>query len=372
MSDTKVAQVSEIARYEDGTMIHCALARGHNNGLDEQGVNHKEIYETRRDNGELPFITDEINVTPVVEHTRDGVRIHSHWRSRAEDVERFINGDNGGEGKAHKLAKQACLELIDEGKIGRIVRTELPKGFSLGGRKDELKIVIGDMTYFADVGAWDARFPDAPVVFEVTNTSGQKAKRLKAMSDARIRVYEIVIGPKVRDAARKGIEINVQFFRNMILSSKFRLRNGASTDCALTEYIKVQEAKEQAERKRAFKQARDLLVSERNIHRRQDQIQSFKDDLDKMPDYQPQVQPVSPPDEGKIKDAIEYVRRVGHDVAANQICYKLLRLRGRDAYEFRNDTATDAAYEEIKKMSPVRAIHINNAAKLYGALLAHD
>lgn len=353
MHDVKVAVVSEIARYDDGKTVHCALARGHNNGIDEHGVNHQELFEDRRDKGELPFITKGIQVTPVVGHVRDGVSIPSHWRSKAEDIEKFIlgGGEAGGEGEAHRLAKQACLNLIEQGKIRSIIRGELPSGFHLGGQAPEVSIKVDDDIYFADVGAWDARFPDTPVVFEITNTSGQKAKRLKAMSDVGIRVYEIVIGPKVRSAARNGVEINVGFFESMMLKSKFRLRNGVSTDCALTRYIRIKEAEQEA-----------LMLSE-----------DIPEPAPPKPATLPQfkTEPVKPkPD--VVTPAVQYVRKFGADVSANHMLSKIRSMRGREVHDYYVSEATHAAYVEIKNMSKVRAIHIDHAVDYYARLSAHD
>lgn len=364
MADVKVAGVSEIAQYADGKTVHCALARGHNNGLDEAGVNHQEIFEQRRDEGELPFITQGIRVTPVVEHSRDGVKIDSHWRSKPEDIEMFITGGEGGEGAAHRMAKQACLELIAEGSIRRIIRGGLPQGFSPDGYKTELSIQVGDDTYFADVAAWDDRFPDVPIVFEITDTSGQKAKRLKAMSDQGIRVYEIVIGPKVRTAARNGVEINVGFFRSIMLKSNFRLRNGASTNCALTHYIRVKEA-EQA----ALWREQEALRSEQVVSQQQDSAIR----LSKSSPAKPAVKPAPVvPKKDRITPAVEYVRKNGADVSANRMLDKIRSLRGKSVFDYCSDEAAYAAYNEIRNMSPIRAIHIDQAREYYGVLLAHD
>jgi len=345
MDDVKVADVREIAQYDDGTTVHCGLAKGHNNGLDEEGFNHQYLYEDRMSKGELPFITRGIRVRPVVGHQRDGVNIPSYWRSDPGDIDRFLDGSGLGEGEAHKMAKQACFELISESKIHRIVRGDLPKGFYLGGQKQELNVQVGGETYFADVGAWDDRFPNAPIVFEVTNSSGQKADRLKAMSDAGIRVYEILIGAKVRKAVQDGIKIDVGFFRSMMLKSRFRLRNGASTDCTLTKYIMVKEAEE------AAKERHLRAKSERHVEA-------------KLPEVDESV--------SKSARSIEYVRRVGPHVAADRL---LDRIRSADTSGVRAFSRTPeyrAAVYEIENMDDpegkVRAIHIRNAVQYYGRL----
>jgi len=76
----------------------------------------------------------------------------------------------------------------------------------------------------------------------------------------------------------------------------------------------------------------------------------------------------------QIKDphrsAIDYVNRVGLDVAANRILRRILKLRGDEVYRFFNEARTNAAFKEIEKLSRVRAIHIENAVRLYGRLSA--
>lgn len=358
MDDYRVANVSEIARYADGTTVHCGLAKGHNNGLHEDGSNHQYLYEQRLEKGELPFITQGIHVRPVVGHKRDGVDIPSYWRSEPGDIERFLEGTGNGEGEAHKLAKQACFELISEGKINRIVRGDLPKGFYLGGQKQELNVEVGEDTYFADVGVWDDRFPNAPIVFEVTNTSGQKAARLKAMSDVGIRVYEILIGSKVRTAAKNGIKVDVEFFRSMMLNSKFRLRNGASTDCALTQYIRVKEAEDAArERDRQAREERKADLDSMR-HWQENHHKRYRDELaDKA--------------RRSVRSA-EYVRKVGPHVAANRLLHRIRDGEVRDVLKFARTPEYVAAVSEIESMDApedkVRAVHIRNAVQYYGDL----
>jgi hypothetical protein len=254
----RIAEDSELAQYEDGTIIHVGLATGHNNGVDYDGFDHAAEYEMRKERGEFPFRNEGIRVHATKEHYRSEALVKAHWRSNAEDIERVLNDP---ESKYHKIAKAACVDLLGEGMFASMIKGSMPK-FEFGGCKPELHIKSGDRSFYADVGVWDHRFPDTPMAFEISYKSPQTKERIKALADAGVIVYEIGIYNETLDAAKKGVIVNHSFYRKLMLQKRFR-RIGVANGKSLLEsrYVEVEKRMREARMREEMQRAAEFKRS---------------------------------------------------------------------------------------------------------------
>jgi hypothetical protein len=265
--EERIAKSDEFAAYEDGTFIHVGLARGHNGGIDEKGFNHQEVFEARKASGVYPYQIEGIRVTAVSEHTKNGTTIKPYWRGIAEDVERIINDP---ESNFHKMAKEACVGLLKEGKFNAIVKRPLQQ-FEFGGCALELPISADGRHHFADIGVWDHRFPDDPIAMEITYRSPQTKERIMRLSEAGVHVYDFNILDRTRNALREGRKVDIDFYRRLMLDKKFELKSGKESKLKLDAlYLHVAMLKEQEERKLAMQKAAELWAR-RDIELRQEQ-----------------------------------------------------------------------------------------------------
>jgi hypothetical protein len=269
----RIAEDSELAQYEDGTIIHVGLATGHNNGVDHDGFDHAAEYEMRKERGEFPFRNEGIRVHATKEHYRSEALVKAHWRSNAEDIERVLNDP---ESKYHKIAKAACVDLLGEGMFASIIKGSMPK-FEYGGCKPELQIKSRDRSFYADVGVWDHRFPDTPMAFEISYKSPQTKERIKALADVGVIVYEIGIYNETLDAAKKGVIVNHSFYRKLMLQKRFR-RIGVANGKSLLEsrYVEVERRMREARMREEMQRAAEV----RQSHVRIVQVQSSRQDVD--------------------------------------------------------------------------------------------
>lgn len=259
----KVADTSEIAFYRDGANLHVGLVAGHNGGIDEAGRNHAEEYQARRAAGEHPFQHyEDVAVHPVKSYRReDGAIVKAHWRASASDVDRLVAA---AESDFHKMAKQACYELLRDGKFNQIVRTGI-KHFVFSGCAQEHPIRIGADIFYADVGAWDARFYSDPVAFEITYTSANSARKIDAFRENDMVLYNIKIYEATRQEIKDGNLIDVQFYKDMMLRKRFHRMGEPNKSKLEVEYIKIRQAIDAAEferRQAGAKAVRDKRTAE--------------------------------------------------------------------------------------------------------------
>ena len=275
-NEERIAKESELAEYPDGTMVHVGLVTGHNDGVDEDGFDHRAFYQAQKDQGIYPQRIKGIRVNAVREHVNAGKNIKPYWSMIPEDVERIIKDP---ESIYHKMAKEACIGLLRERKFNDIVKTKIPQ-FEFGGCQAELPIMAAGYQHFADVGVWDHRFPKNPIAMEVTYTSRQTKERILRLTQAGIHVYNFDITQRTRNELREGREPSVKFYRDAMLKSKFSLKR--DTECVLkldAIYIEVARAKAEAERKRHMERAaawrqqqyKEMLADEQNEQRKKDE-----------------------------------------------------------------------------------------------------
>lgn len=216
--EKRIAQEHDLAYYVDGTIVHVGLCVGMNKGVDGNGFDHRAEYERRKDQGEYPTRFNDIRMSAVTEHMRNNARVVAHWRALAEDVQRVMHNH---ETDFHRMAKEACLELVQLGHFQELTRYNMRK-FHVGDAQIEHPITAGDTTYYADVGVWDNRFPQFPIAMEITFTSGQSDKRLNDMIKAGVKVYEANIYNHTLQAAKDGVKIDHQFYKDYLMRRGFR------------------------------------------------------------------------------------------------------------------------------------------------------
>lgn len=286
--EVRLAESKEFAVYEDGQFVHAGLVLGHNDGIDEQGFDHRALFQERKAQSVYPYRMQGVRVTAVKEHTNKGMIIKPYWRGMPEDVERIINDP---ESNFHKMAKQACIALLNEGKFNAIVSPQI-RQFEFGGCAQELPIKAGEQQHFADVGVWDHRLPNNPIAMEVTYKSQQTKDRILRLSQAGVHVYNINILDRTREALRKGKIVNVDFYRQMMLAKKFQLKADTESTLALNAlYIQVAMLKEQEERKLAMRKAAEIraraeMKSRQQAERRK--AESLRDALSKKQELERQ------------------------------------------------------------------------------------
>lgn len=265
----KVADTSEIAFYRDGSNLHVGLVAGHNDGIDSEGRNHADEYQARRAAGEHPFQHyEDVAVHPVKSYRReDGAIVKAHWRTSAGDVDRLVAA---AESDFHKMAKQACYELLRDGKFNQIVRTGI-KHFVFSGCAQEHPVRIGADIFYADVGAWDARFYSDPVAFEITYTSANSARKIDAFRDNDMVLYNIKIYEATRQEIKDGNLIDVQFYKDMMLRKRFHRMGGPNKSKLEVEYIRIQEAIDAAEFERRQGAAKFLREMSEAAQKRADE-----------------------------------------------------------------------------------------------------
>ena len=271
----RIADTSEIAFYRDGTTLHVGLVTGHNNGTDEAGRNHKDEYDARRAAGEHPYQHyADVAMHPVTSYTReDGAIVKAHWRTNAGDVDRLVIS---AESDFHKMAKQACYELLRDGKFNQMVRTGI-KHFVFGSCAQEHPVRIGQDIFYADVGVWDLRFPGDPIAFEITYTSANSARKIDAFREGGTVLYNIKIYEATREEIKNGNLVDVQFYKDMMLRKRFHRLGEPNKSSLEVEYIRIQEATDAAEfarRQWAAKFLRetseaDRLISEKAARERE-------------------------------------------------------------------------------------------------------
>lgn len=258
-NETRIAKDIELAQYPDGTLVHVGLVTGHNDGIDETGFDHKAFFEDQKANKVYPHRIEGIRVKAVRQHINDGKQVKPHWSAFAEDIERVLNDP---ESKYHKMAKDACIALLLEGKFNQIVKTPIPM-LQFGGCQAELPIMAGGQQHYADVGLWDERFPQMPIAMEITYTSKQTKERILRLSQAGIHVYEFNILDRTRDALKCGVVVDVDFYRSQMMSNRFRLKSDTEVVNLLdAEYIRVAELI--AEQKRKMAMDRAVEIASRN------------------------------------------------------------------------------------------------------------
>jgi hypothetical protein len=216
--EKRIAQEHDLAYYADGTIVHVGLCVGMNKGVDANGFDHRAEYEKRKDQGQYPTRFNGIRMSAVTEHMRNNARVVAHWRALAEDVQRVMHNH---ETDFHRMAKEACLELVQLGHFQELTRYNMRK-FHVGNAQIEHPITAGDTTYYADVGVWDNRFPQFPIAMEITFTSGQSDKRLNDMIKAGVKVYEANIYNHTLQAAKDGVKIDHQFYKDYLMRRGFR------------------------------------------------------------------------------------------------------------------------------------------------------
>lgn len=250
----RIADTSEIAFYRDGTTLHVGLVTGHNNGTDEAGRNHKNEYDARRAAGEHPHQHyADVAMHPVTSYTReDGAIVKAHWRTNAGDVDRLVIS---AESDFHKMAKQACYELLRDGKFNQMVKTGI-KHFVFGSCAQEHPVRIGKDIFYADVGVWDLRFPGDPIAFEITYTSANSARKIDAFRENDTVLYSIKIYEATREEIKNGNLIDVQFYKDMMLRKRFHRLGVPNKSRLEVEYIRIQEAIDAAEFERRQASAR--------------------------------------------------------------------------------------------------------------------
>ena len=241
----RIADTSEIAFYRDGTTLHVGLVTGHNDGTDEAGRNHADEYNARRAAGEHPHQHyEDVAMHPVKSYTReDGAIVKAHWRTNAGDVDRLVVA---AESDFHKMAKQACYELLRDGKFNQMVRTGI-KHFVFGRCAQEHPVRIGQDIFYADVGVWDLRFPGDPIAFEITYTSGNSARKIDAFRESNTVLYNIKIYEATREEIKNGNLVDVQFYKDLMLRKRFHRLGEPNKSSLEVEYIRIQEAIDAAE-----------------------------------------------------------------------------------------------------------------------------
>lgn len=246
----KVAEDRELAEYHDGTIVHVGLAAGNNNGVDEDGVDHRLIFETRKAAGELPSRFKGIRLTAVSQHVRDGVLIKPYWRAMPEDVERIIASH---ESDFHMMAKSACIELLEHGLFPMMLRSPL-RQFRASGWQEEL--TVGRSGHRADIGVWDDRHPKFPIALEIKFSHGQSKSRIDALLEDKVKVFEISIRNATLDALKDGEIVDERFYSGLIMSRKFRPVGPKDfiSDFEI-EYLHVEEAMRQKRQREAIMRA---------------------------------------------------------------------------------------------------------------------
>lgn len=248
-NEKRIASAPELAVYPDGTMVHVGLVTGHNDGIDESGFDHRKLFDDYKKQGLYPHRISGIRVMAVKEAHFDGAKRKPHWRAFAEDVERIINDP---ESKYHKMAKEACISLLEERRFNDIVDDKIPE-FEFGGCQAELPITADGKQHFADVGVWDHRQKDSPIAMEITYTSGQTKERILRLSQSGIYVYNFNILHRTRDQLTRGKDVDVKFYRDVMLRKKFSLKGDVDAVRPLKAfYLHVARLKEQEERRAAF------------------------------------------------------------------------------------------------------------------------
>jgi len=248
----RIAECSELAEYQDGTLVHVGMVTGHNDGIDEDGFDHRKYFEAQKERGLYPQRIDGLRVTAVREHVSNGRDVKTHWRAFTEDLERILNDP---ESEYHKMAKEACLGLLRERKFNDIVKTKIPQ-FKFGGCQAELLINAGDRQFFADVGVWDHRSRNIPIAMEISYTSPQTKERISALSQSGTHVYNFDILERTRGQLKAGNEVNVQFYRELMLKKKFTFQEVTEVNTPLQAfYIGVAELKKAEEQRRAIERA---------------------------------------------------------------------------------------------------------------------
>ena len=267
----RIADTSEIAFYRDGTTLHVGLVTGHNNGTDEAGRNHKDEYDARRAAGEHPYQHyADVAMHPVKSYTReDGAIVKAHWRTNAGDVDRLVVS---AESDFHKMAKQACYELLRDGKFNQMVKTGV-KHFVFGSCAQEHPVRIGQDIFYADVGTWDLRFPGDPIAFEITHTSANSARKIDAFRESGTVLYNINIDKATREEIKNGNLVDVQFYKDMMLRKRFHRLGEPNKSSLEVEYIRIQEAADAAEFARRQWAAKFLRETSEAAQKRADEAQ---------------------------------------------------------------------------------------------------
>ena len=248
----RIAECNELAEYPDGTLVHVGLATGHNDGIDEDGFNHRDYFEAQKERGLYPQRIDGIRVTAVQEHVNSGRDVKTHWRAFAEDLDRILNDP---ESEYHKMAKEACLGLLIERRFNDIVNKKIPE-FEFGKCQAELLINADGRQFFADVGVWDHRSRNTPIAMEISYTSPQTRERISALSQSGTHVYNFNILERTRNQLKGGSNVSVKFYRELMLEKKFTLQLNTEVKTPLQAfYIGVAELKRAEEQRRAIERA---------------------------------------------------------------------------------------------------------------------
>jgi len=248
----RIAECNELAEYPDGTLVHVGLATGHNDGIDEDGFNHRDYFEAQKERGLYPQRIDGIRVTAVQEHVNSGRDVKTHWRAFAEDLDRILNDP---ESEYHKMAKEACLGLLIERRFNDIVNKKIPE-FEFGKCQAELLINADGRQFFADVGVWDHRSRNTPIAMEISYTSPQTRERISALSQSGTHVYNFNILERTRNQLKSGSNVSVKFYRELMLEKKFTFQLNTEVKTPLQAfYIGVAELKRAEEQRRAIERA---------------------------------------------------------------------------------------------------------------------
>lgn len=265
ITEKRIAQRHELAYYADGTIVHVGLCVGMNGGIDGSGFNHKAEYERRRAQGEYPTRFNGIRMSAVTEHMRNNARVMAHWRAVTEDVQRVMNDP---ESDFHKMAKQACCELVHTGFFHDMTKKNL-RSFRPDGAIIEMPITTNGVTYYADVGVWDNRFKQYPIAMEITYSSGQGSKRVADLIEAGIKVYEINIYQQTLNALKNGDKVDKDFYRTLMLYRGFRELSGVQHLPALdVEIIKLDDLLDEERLRRAFE---DVVLTRDKIENHSDE-----------------------------------------------------------------------------------------------------
>ena len=264
---TRIAQSDEWARYEDDTWVHCGLATDPDDNIYE-GVDHKALYEERKAAGEWPYRLPGLMLAAVKQHSRQVAVTKAHWRLMSVDVERVLNGMTD----YHKMAQDAVVMLLGERRIKELARDGALDWVEYGGCKVEKLTKSGRKL---DVGAWDRRYPDDLIAFEITYTSGQSLERVKELEADKVLVYERNIRQWTLDAVKSNIIPDVDFYAEKIKKSGFRRINSEDFEAGLSaRYLKLKEAEDAARVRAAIKEKQRLADLEARREREERQRQA--------------------------------------------------------------------------------------------------
>ena len=256
---TARAKTEEIAQYADGISVHCALARGENGGIDENGQNDFAIYEERKALGEWPKDVNGLDVHAVVSHERDGILIKSHWKNNRGEVDRFM----AKETYYHTSANIAVLEMIHEGRILDLLsRKDDLDGFEFGACHLEYLISANGNSYKADVAAIDKQFPDLPIVFEVVYSSDLKRQKIEDLNGIGLLIFKANIKSMTIKAVEEMERVDVAFYKRR-LASKFKIASVKAKISGRWRDIAEAKDRERLARARAEAERRRLAVEAR-------------------------------------------------------------------------------------------------------------